>query len=176
MLAGLVALGATLLTRLGTRRHLAAAVGAIAVASVFAMPAYQWVRINAPYLDGDAAQRACWGTAIADLTAPDATVAVVSAGAITYFSDRPSVDLLGKSDVQIAAGEPRPVPFVPGHVKWDHARSLGELRPDLVTAYYGNSRDAALRCGEHGYERVRGRGLRADGDTERRCRAPRRVT
>lgn len=75
------------------------------------------------------------------LTTEQASVAVVWAGAIPYFSERPSVDMLGKSDRRIARGKARVpegsserlVGFLPGHMKFDYAYSIGERKPDVVT-------------------------------------------
>jgi hypothetical protein len=70
-------------------------------------------------------------------TAPDASIAVMRAGTIPYFSERPAVDLLGKNDPHVAHG---PVAvaavsfrdFRPGHMKFDFAHSIGELQPDVI--------------------------------------------
>jgi hypothetical protein len=72
-------------------------------------------------------------------TAADASVALTRAGTLSYFSDRPTVDLLGKTDRHIAL-EPSQVPggaanfraFRPGHTKFDAAYSIGQRQPDLV--------------------------------------------
>ena len=73
------------------------------------------------------------------VTFPSASVAVVWAGAISYFANRNTVDLLGKVDPRIAheaahpaSPESGPVDFWPGHMKWDYAYSVGELQPDVV--------------------------------------------
>lgn len=79
--------------------------------------------------------------ALRRFTEPSATVAVVWAGAIPYFSERPAIDLLGKMDRRIAH-EPMHLPqtgyrwtgFVPGHLKWDYTYSIGELKPDVIQA------------------------------------------
>jgi arabinofuranosyltransferase len=81
-------------------------------------------------------------------TAPDATVAVTWAGSIPYFSRRASVDLLGKCDPIVARQDSR-IPaeidrideFVPGHVKYDFAHSIGALAPDVVVQIWGGGRD-----------------------------------
>jgi len=77
--------------------------------------------------------------AVRGVTASTATVAVVRAGTIPYFSDRTAIDLLGKSDRHVAHLPPR-LPsgllafreFRPGHVKFDFAYSIGRLAPDVV--------------------------------------------
>jgi hypothetical protein len=76
-----------------------------------------------------------------DITDDDAQVAVVLAGVLPYFADRPAIDLLGKSDA-VVAHEPMhllpintpgyPFGFWPGHSKWDYAYSFGQLQPDVV--------------------------------------------
>jgi arabinofuranosyltransferase len=73
------------------------------------------------------------------ITTDDATLAVTRAGTIPYFADRPSVDLLGKSDRHLAR-EPSRVPsgpggfmdFRPGHSKFDYRYSVELLAPDVV--------------------------------------------
>jgi hypothetical protein len=82
------------------------------------------------------------GLAVREFTSPDAVVGVVWAGAIPYFSERTSVDLLGKMDRRIAhepmrdanRGVPWWAAFHPGHMKWDYAYSIGELKPDIIQA------------------------------------------
>ena len=72
------------------------------------------------------------------VTSPDAKIAVIAAGNIAYFSDRPTVDMLGKSDMVIAKEPSRVGTDVslmdlrPGHIKWDYAWSIGQLQPDVV--------------------------------------------
>ncbi len=76
---------------------------------------------------------------IETLTTPQASIGVTWAGIVPYLTDRPVVDLLGKTDRHIAHG---PVQrdfrsgqlseFLPGHNKWDYAYSFGELKPDMV--------------------------------------------
>jgi hypothetical protein len=84
------------------------------------------------------------GVALRDLTTPSATVAVVWAGSTPYFSERPAVDVLGKTDRRIAHQAVRPevfldrdprIAYYPGHSKWDLAYSVGELRPDVVVGW-----------------------------------------
>ena len=71
---------------------------------------------------------------LAEITSPDAVIAVYGAGA-TYWSQRPAIDLLGKNDPVIANAEKvRAEPFIPGHAKWDYMRSIVEQRPDVVAA------------------------------------------
>jgi hypothetical protein len=66
-------------------------------------------------------------------TEPEATVAVVWAGAIPYFTGRTSIDLLGKNDRYIAHLPMNDaLPFTPGHNKWDYQYSIALLQPDVV--------------------------------------------
>jgi len=72
-------------------------------------------------------------------TTPEAKIAVVSAGAIPYFTDRYAIDLLGKGDPIIARLKARNTDaisnmelFRPGHMKWDYDYSIGKLRPDAI--------------------------------------------
>jgi hypothetical protein len=110
-----------------------------------------WLTSNSEgiYLD-QAATR--YGLTLRSVTKPDARIAVTWAGAIPYFSDRPAVDELGKSDHKIAR-EPTHLPFRPGHTKWDDAYSIGRLRPDIVGQLRYDS-DALCQLGSWGYERV----------------------
>lgn len=92
--------------------------------------------------------------AIRDATAPEARVAVVWAGGVPYFSQRPAIDLLGRNDRVIARGERRAVPFYPGHDKWNYGYSIGQLRPDVIAQLWrkGEPEFRALRS--WGYARV----------------------
>ncbi len=82
------------------------------------------------------------------ITEPDARIAVLWAGSMPYFADRPAIDILGKSDRRIArlamdgADKPGLWHFYPGHLKWDYAYSIGELRPDVVTGVWRRPDDA----------------------------------
>jgi hypothetical protein len=83
-------------------------------------------------------------TLLKEITRPDATVAVMMAGAIPYFLERPAIDLLGKADAHIARlpmhrfhGLRSLIFFAPGHLKWDFEWSLGRLRPDVVVQVVG---------------------------------------
>ena len=92
-----------------------------------------------------------------ELTDPKARVAVTWAGALPYFADRESIDILGKNDPVIAhqpmrltaRGLARWVAFHPGHLKWDYDHSIGRLQPDIITDLWLNPEDALpyLRAG-----------------------------
>jgi len=87
---------------------------------------------------------------VTELTTNQASIGVVTAGAIPYFADRHAVDLLGKNDRQVAHLQMR-VPtgqwtrltgFYPGHLKWDYAYSIGLLKPDVVVQLWRSSEEA----------------------------------
>ncbi len=87
--------------------------------------------------------------ALEKITEPDAKIAVVSAGAIPYFTDRYAIDLLGKNDVIIAHQKARETGglfnlsnFRPGHMKWDYDYSIGELKPDVVVQLWEKTEEA----------------------------------
>jgi hypothetical protein len=84
--------------------------------------------------------------ALKKITRPQASVAVVSAGAIPYFSDRQAIDLLGKNDVRIAHSQAHGAGnifdlerFRPGHMKWDYDYAFGQLKPDVVVQLWGDT-------------------------------------
>ena len=87
---------------------------------------------------------------VQETTTPDAKIAVVWAGAVPYFADRYAIDLLGKNDRVIAHqamhfsdGPGRFSAFYPGHMKWDYAYSIGQLKPDVILQLWGEPEDAA---------------------------------
>jgi hypothetical protein len=83
------------------------------------------------------------------ITRPGTRIAVVGAGTTPYFlPDRYAIDLLGKADPVIAHGPIRyPMSIVdipnmrPGHMKWDYAHSIGELRPDVIVLLWEGTGD-----------------------------------
>jgi arabinofuranosyltransferase len=84
--------------------------------------------------------------ALRRITSPRARIAVVWAGILPYFSERQAIDLLGKSDRQIAKLPDRgyarppiqffasaPVPYCwPGHTKHDYRYSIEKMAPDVI--------------------------------------------
>ena len=98
-----------------------------------------WLLLNPPLHVAGNRDTATIARLVRQVTTPEARVGVVWAGAIPYFSERPCVDLLGKNDrviahlpMRLSQKESRSTDFYPGHLKWDYAYSLDELRPDLV--------------------------------------------
>jgi len=74
---------------------------------------------------------------------PETRIAVVTAGAIPYFSNLPAIDLLGKNDPVIAQ-QPNHFPkklsdIRPGHMKWDYDYAVGELKPDVIVQIWGDT-------------------------------------
>ncbi len=65
-------------------------------------------------------------------TAPSTTLGAHWAGVPPYFSRRPAIDVLGKSDRHIARLPARVLS--PGHSKWDWDYVLGERHPDILRA------------------------------------------
>src|SRR5574341_330733 len=85
--------------------------------------------------------------AIRALTGPNASVGVIWAGTLPYYSDRYAVDFLGKSDAYIASlradvsrsSDPGDISSRPGHNKYDLNYSIVQLQPTYVQAYaWGN--------------------------------------
>jgi hypothetical protein len=113
-----------------------------------------WLGHNAFYVDDDA-WTTRYGLALRAATADDASIAVTWAGAIPYFSHRPTIDLLGKSDRVVAAGARQPAAgFEPGHDKWDYGYSIGHLRPDVVAELWHASEDDVRAIEGWGYVRL----------------------
>ena len=85
------------------------------------------------------------------VTKPGASVAVVGAGTIPYLlPDRYAIDILGKADPYIAhqnVRTPMGIPDIPnmrpGHMKWDYAYTIGELKPDVIVSLWENTSDEA---------------------------------
>jgi hypothetical protein len=96
------------------------------------------------------------------MTTAEATVTVARAGTVPYFSDLHSIDLLGKSDAHIARGPARRyeaglrrfIEFRPGHMKFDYAYSIGQLKPDVILQLWDHAEE--MRPEVHNqYRRVR---------------------
>ena len=65
-----------------------------------------------------------------DFTFPSTSIAVHWGGALPYFSQRPAIDVLGKSDRHIAKLVVDR--FTPGHSKWDWDYVMNERKPDII--------------------------------------------
>jgi arabinofuranosyltransferase len=86
---------------------------------------------------------------LSQLTTSDATVGVFWAGSIPYFTDRKSIDFLGKSDRYIAHLVPdtsgsvawNGMNSVPGHNKYDLNYSIKTLKPTYVQGFTWGEQD-----------------------------------
>jgi hypothetical protein len=121
--------------RLGTASALA-----VTIAVVLAIAPWRTLLFldPLPYIDKDR-DLTVRALAARQLTRPEGSVAATGVGTIGYYSERRIVDLLGKCDRHVArlpmrrAIRQNPLTyFLPGHLKWDYAYSIGELKPDLV--------------------------------------------
>jgi hypothetical protein len=108
----------------------------------------------------DSPEKVRLALSVKKITSSHARIAVAWAGIIPYFSDRFSIDFLGKSDKRIAkqkakedTGPNRFRAFYPGHLKWDYQYSIAELKPDVVVQLWHRPEDAK-RILEPDYERV----------------------
>lgn len=72
------------------------------------------------------------------ITTNEAVIAVTIAGASAYYSERKMIDILGKSDREIASRKPIGKIY-PGHNKWDYEYSIGKLKPDVVLMLWAHT-------------------------------------
>lgn len=156
LLAGAAATTTDLAERFAGRWRTTAAIaaGLVIAASVSAHGFLDWARTGGSHVRDDA-NMVWFGVRVGQTTTPDTRIGVVWAGAIPYFSRRPAVDFLGKSDAVIARHAPV-VEFLPGHDKFDYDYSIGRLRPDLVTQLWFPTDDLFRKLPAWGYERVFG--------------------
>lgn len=122
-------------------RDRAALGGLVAVATVASSGAFR--RSALTDLNGSQWESAIAAALIAKNARPDARLAVLAAGTIPYFSGRPTLDLLGKTDRTIAR-LPGHRGARHGHRKWDHAWSLA-TRPDFVITSRPRAVDVLVR-------------------------------
>lgn len=81
-----------------------------------------------------------YALALKEISDEEATVGVIWAGAVPYFSERDGIDFLGKSDRYISRVKPNlnwstaewGMKTYPGHNKYDLKYSILELRPDFI--------------------------------------------
>ena len=99
----------------------------------------EWLLLKPPLHVDDNAKMVERALAVRRFTNHMASIAVVWDGAIPYFADRYAVSILGKNDARVGRlpmrkvqGPAKLVAFYPGHLKWDYAYSLGELKPDVI--------------------------------------------
>lgn len=104
------------------------------------------------------------GLMIREGTEKNATIAVVWAGNIPYFSQRTTIDLLGKSDREIARSQPVHY-FVPGHNKWNYRYSISTYRPDAIAQLINVTEEEIQFIKQFGYEELpNGIYIRKDSD------------
>lgn len=110
----------------------------------------KWTLREKPVFTESVERYALMGLALHEVTTENATIAVVTAGNIPYFSERTSIDLLGKNDPVIARGPMHtnsslfePGNYRPGHNKWNYAYSIGELKPDVIAQIWENTDEEA---------------------------------
>lgn len=99
-------------------------------------PWFKWLIYNAPGLSEDI-RRTKVGINIQENTDESAVIAVHAAGQIPYYSDRKTIDLLGKNDSIIAHGIPARDFSMPGHNKWNYEYSISCLLPDMIADEWG---------------------------------------
>jgi arabinofuranosyltransferase len=90
------------------------------------------------------------GAYLKQVTTEKAVIATVWAGAPAYYSERSMIDLLGKSDREIASMKPIGK-IHPGHNKWNYEYSIGILRPDVVFQLWLNTDSDKEKLKEWGY-------------------------
>jgi hypothetical protein len=96
-----------------------------------------------PYMPDSTAGYVIMGQSLHDLTSPEASIAVVPAGAIGYFSQRTVIDMVGLTDPVIAHQPFDPAyshTWRPGHDKGDGAYILSQ-RPDYIQLFDVLSRE-----------------------------------
>jgi hypothetical protein len=112
----------------------------------------RWGTGNAAQFE-DEARYARLGLLLKTATPPDFRIAVVAAGATPYFADRPTEDMLGKSDAVIAKEKPRGV-FAPGHDKWDYRYTFGERHPALIVELVDHTPEDDAFIASQGYREL----------------------
>jgi hypothetical protein len=104
--------------------------------------------------------------ALKELTTKDASVAVLAAGVVPYYTDLHAHDMLGRTDAYIAS-LPADISgatgwggmiSVPGHNKYDLEYSVKQLRPTYVEASAWGRQDITAWM-EQRYERVNYKGV-----------------
>jgi hypothetical protein len=107
------------------------------VLAVNLMRSREWLLLRAPGGTHGNRRSMMHVMAAERIAGPDATTAVMWAGAFPYFSQRHCFDLLGKCDPHIARLPARPEYPKPGHNKLDPAYTLAKYHPDLVIEISG---------------------------------------
>ena len=103
----------------------------------------EWLLIRRPLHVTDNRKMVQSALILDRITTPEARVAVPFAGVLPYFLERETIDLLGKNDrhiartpMRVASGYLKYISFYPGHMKWDYAYAIGQLKPDVITGLW----------------------------------------
>lgn len=121
----------------------------------------KWMTIKRPIFVPGTERYVNLGLLINEITAPEARIAVATAGNIIYFAERYGIDMLGKNDKVIAHSQPHSTGgslsnveeiFRPGHNKWDYHHSIVTLQPDIVAQIWGSSHEMAPYLEAGGFE------------------------
>ncbi len=123
--------------------------------------------LDLPYNNKAAHEHIDQAIAIDTVTDETATVGVFWAGTLPYYTDRPAIDFLGKSDPYIANLPPDTsgqiawdgMNSVPGHNKYDLNYSIKQLQPTYVQALEWGGQNLSEWGGEH-YVRANYKGVR----------------
>ena len=128
---------------LSPRRALAIAALAVSLVVANARFVGEGIVAGAPYGVELNQQSIDAAVTLEPLLGPKATVAVVIGGTLPFFLDRQAIDVLGKNDPEIARLPPDVsgavsgvgVRSLPGHNKYDLARSIGARLPTFVERF-----------------------------------------
>jgi hypothetical protein len=122
--------------------------------------------IRAPYKVKANRMKVDTAIALSEITGPDASMAVINAGTLPYYTGLKAIDMLGKSDRHIAQLPPDTSGRItwfgmkspPGHNKYDLKYSIMTFRPTYVEVFrYG--RDNLFSYAQTNYVRVRYKGI-----------------
>ena len=168
-------LSSSVAARDGETRELVVA-GVVLIVGLVLVNSYgsaRWLVYNAEHLGVDT-DMARLGLHLRSSTPASASIAVLRAGAVPYFSHRHSFDLLGKNDAVVARAPARRNArgeYMPGHTSWDLGFSIGELDPDIVTPLGVTLGREHAEVLEMGYEELdNGIFVRADWGAETKAR------
>lgn len=132
----------------GRQRKMIQAVGALGVClTVYGahalMNGERRPKIDVKYLEGNVKL----GRHLRQNFPEDSLIAVSAAGAIPFYSDRPTLDLYGLNDAHIARQPVRGRNAYPGHMKWDIDYVMSR-KPDLIVVNRGYFRSGEVEVGE----------------------------
>ncbi len=96
--------------------------------------------------------------AISRFTTRDASVGMFAAGTVPYYSGRPAIDFLGKSDRYVAQLAPDLSNTRPGHNKHDLEYSIKELKPTYAEGFQW-SKQSVLDWAKYEYITVNYEGM-----------------